>query len=102
MPTFTDADKKSPLWKDVVKTLIGASPIVPSPAESYVTSDTPLGDTQRNKGLSLSDDMQVALQVNWNEMRHVFGFGSSPFITNRECANFSTAGDIYFRISWAV
>lgn len=98
MPKLTGKDTSTPLWKDIVKTLIGASPIAPSPANTYVNGDTPLGKPQKDKGLALGELMLKALQVNWNEMRHKFGFDQSPYITDSECTGFSTAADIYFRI----
>lgn len=98
MAKMTDKDKSTPLWKDIVKTLIGASPIVPSPAASYVDGDTSLGKSQKDKGLALNDSMLKALQVNWNEMRHIFGYSQSPYITDDESTKFSVAADIYFRI----
>jgi hypothetical protein len=97
MPALTDKDTSSPLWKDIVKTLIGASPIVPSPPSKYVDGDTTLGKPEKDKGLAIGDGMLKALQVNWNEMRHKFVCPSS-FITDNECSNFETAGDVYFRI----
>lgn len=97
MPNFTDQDKSSDLWKDIVKTLVGASPIVPSPVPSYVSEDTSLGDPQNKDGLAIGEGMLKALQVNWNEMRHKFTCHSS-YISEVECLKFETAGEIYFRI----
>lgn len=97
MAIFTDEDSASPLWKKIVETLIAASPITPTPASSYVCATTPLGKPQKDQGLALSDGMQSALQVDWNEIRQEFGC-SSAYITDKDCSNFSIASDIYFRI----